>query len=104
MANNFDPETGQPLKPVDVKRTVYDKDSGKAHICEPVDVAELIASGQYVDDKDKVGKKKKKPEQVEKPVAEMNKKEIMKKLKSLEIDFDKKADTEDLRALIPEQE
>ena len=98
MANKYDPNTGQPVKPADVKRTVYDKDSGKAHICEPVDAAELIASGQYVANKgDKV-------EKVEKPVAEMNKKEIMKKLKSLEIDFDKKADTEDLRALIPEQE
>jgi len=95
MANKFDPETGQPLKPIDVKRTVYDKDTGKPLVCEPVDAAELIASGQYVADK---------VEQVEKTVAEMNKKEIMKKLKSLDIDFDKTANTEDLRALIPKQE
>lgn len=95
MANKFDPNTGQPLKPADVKRTVYDKDSGEQHVCEPVDAPELIKSGQYVAEKGD------KAEQVEKPVAEMNKKEIMKKLKSLNINFDKKAETEDLRALIP---
>ena len=57
MANKFDPETGQPLKPVDVKKTVFDKDTGKPFVCEPVDAAELIASGQYV--AEKVGKKEK---------------------------------------------
>ena len=98
MANKFDPNTGQPLKPVDVKRTVYDKDTGEPHVCEPVDAPELIKSGHYVAEK---GDKAEKPE---KPVADMNKKEIMKKLKSLDIDFDKKANTEDLRALIPTQE
>jgi len=98
MANKFDPETGQPLKPIDVKRTVFDKDTGKEHVCEPVDAAELIASGQYVANKGDKG------EADEKTVADMNKKEIMKKLKSLKIEFDKTAGTEDLRALIPEQE
>ena len=75
--------------------TVYEKKTGKPLKCEPVDATELVDSGFYVKEDPSVKVDESKP---------LNKKEIMKLLKSLEIDFDKTADTEDLRALIPEQE
>lgn len=76
--------------------TVYEKKTGKPLKCEPVDATELVDSGFYVKEDPNAEKADE-----SKP---LNKKEIMKLLKSLEIDFDKTADTEDLRALIPEQE